>query len=343
MFQETYRHMMQSVRPSRQLVEAAAGGAERPRRARFKGRAAVAAALALCLCLALPALGAQVRPIHDLMYLVSPAVAQWFVPVEKSCVSGGVTMELTAARLEGDTAQFYITLRDLEGDRLDESVDLFDSYDLLRPFDSTGTCEMAGWEEASGTATFLVTLQTMDGSDIPGGKATFRLSRLLTGQETYEDLTVPADLSAVGEGSFERRDLLGGGGAAYETYVSGDTAQVLRPGTPLEGFPVKGMDLTAIGYVDGLLHIQTQVKNPLAGDSHGYFWLETEDGGTVESLYNVYTTDGREGAERTDWVDQVFDISPDALAGCTLKGDFASGGSVIEGDWSITFPMEELQ
>ena len=39
----------------------------------------------------------------------------------------------------------------------------------------------------------------------------------------------------------------------------------------------------------------------------------------------------------------MFDISPAALAGCTLKGDFVSGGSVIEGDWSITFPMEELQ
>ncbi len=342
MFQETYRHMMQSVRPSEQLVEETAR-VGRARRTHRRGRAALAAALALCLCLALPALGAQVRPIHDLMYLVSPAVAQWFVPVEKSCVSSGIAMELVAARLEGDTAQFYITLRDLEGDRLDESVDLFDSYDLLRPFDSTGTCEMVGWEEAGGTATFLVTLQTMDGSDIPGGKVTFRLAELLTGQETYEDLTVPVDWAHVGRGDSALRETLGGGGPAYQDHVSGDTARVLIPGTPMEAFPVEGMDLTGIGYVDGLLHIQTQVQDPLSGDSHGYFWLEMEDGGTVESLYNVYTTNGREGAERTDWVDQVFDIDPGTLAGCTLKGSFVSGGTVIEGDWSITFPLEEMQ
>ena len=173
---QAYRKMMDKVSPSGELVEAAVRGRPAERRPRM-GRRMIAAAAAVALCLAIPALGARVEPIYRLMYLVSPSVAQFFVPVERSCVSSGVEMELVAARLEGDTAQFYITL---EGDGLDGTVDLYDSYRILTPFDSTGTCELVGWED--GTATFLVTIATMDGSRIPGGKITFQVRELLTGQ-----------------------------------------------------------------------------------------------------------------------------------------------------------------
>ena len=43
---------------------------------------------------------------------------------------------------------------------------------------------------------------------------------------------------------------------------------------------------------------------------------------------------------RVDWMDQVFDVDPAALAGCTLRGTFTAGGTVTGGDWEITFPAE---
>ena len=334
---QAYRKMMDKVSPSPELVEAAVRGRHVERRPRM-GRRMIAAAVAVALCLAIPALGARVEPIYRLMYLVSPSVAQFFVPVERSCVSSGVEMELVAARLEGDTAQFYITLKDLEGDVLDGTVDLYDSYSIRSPFDSTGTCELVGWED--GTATFLVTVATMDGSDIPGGKITFQVRELLTGKTTYDDITVPVDWSSVGEG--ESRKIAhetGGSGLLYETYVSGDP-KMLVPGTPLAGFPVEGVDLTAIGYVDGLLHIQTQVADLISNDNHGYFWLETAEGERVDAVCSVSATNGQNGADRLDWQDMVFDIAPSDLAGCTLKGEFVAGGSLVKGNWSITFQAE---
>ena len=331
---QAYRKMMDKVSPSGELVEAAVRGRPAERRPRM-GRRMIAAAAAVALCLAIPALGARVEPIYRLMYLVSPSVAQFFVPVERSCVSSGVEMELVAARLEGDTAQFYITL---EGDGLDGTVDLYDSYRILTPFDSTGTCELVGWED--GTATFLVTIATMDGSRIPGGKITFQVRELLTGKTTYDDITVPVDWSSVGEGESQKMEHgTGGSGLLYETCLSGDP-EMLVPGTPLAGFQVEGVELTAIGYVDGLLHIQTQVADLISNDNHGYFWLETAEGERVDAVYSVSATNGQSGADRLDWQDMVFDIDPSDLAGCTLKGRFVAGGTLVKGDWSITFQAE---
>ena len=340
MMKEQYRSLMDRLEPPAALVEKAVGEGKGRRRPKRAVRAAAALAAALCLCLGVTALGAQVRPIHALLYQVSPSLAQLFVPVERSCVSSGIEMELVSARLQGDTAQFYIALRDLEGGILDESADLYDSYTILRPFDSTGTCRRVAWDGESRTAVFLVTLRTMDGSPIPGGKVTFRVGQVLSGQRTYTGISIPADLSAVGPAETEERTCLGGGGTAYGTYVTGDTARVLAPGPAMEGFPVEGMDLTGIGYADGLLHIQTAEADPLSGDSHGFFWLETADGERIDSLYNVYTTNGLEGESRVDWVDQVFDVEAAALAGCTLRGTFTAGGTVTGGDWEITFPAE---
>ena len=38
-------------------------------------------------------------------------------------------------------------------------------------------------------------------------------------------------------------------------------AQAMVPGDEEASFPVKGIDLTGVGYVDGKLHVQMQMKN----------------------------------------------------------------------------------
>ena len=66
---------------------------------------------------------AGTEPVYSILYALSPALAQQFQPIQKSCVSNGIRMEVVSARLEGSTAQLYLTMQDLEGDRLDESCD----------------------------------------------------------------------------------------------------------------------------------------------------------------------------------------------------------------------------
>lgn len=46
-------------------------------------------------------------------------------------------------------------MQDLTGDRIDETMDLFDSYQINRPFDSSGACRLAGYDAQQKAAAFL--------------------------------------------------------------------------------------------------------------------------------------------------------------------------------------------
>ena len=54
--------------------------------------------------------------------------------------------------------KIYITMQDLTEDRIDGSTDLFDSYSINRPFDSSAHCERVRYDESTKTATFLITI-----------------------------------------------------------------------------------------------------------------------------------------------------------------------------------------
>ena len=85
------------------------------------------AVLVLLLGLAMPVF-ASVEPIYRLMYLVSPAVAQFFRPVQESCEDQSIRMEVVSVFIQDDTAQIYLTIQDLTGEHTDGPVDLNDSY-----------------------------------------------------------------------------------------------------------------------------------------------------------------------------------------------------------------------
>lgn len=82
-----------------------------------------------------PRLAVRTEPGYQLLYALSPAAAQFFQPVRRTCTDQGVTMEVAGVRVEGDTAQAYVTL---SGGSVDETTDLFDSWSFHLPFDQTG-------------------------------------------------------------------------------------------------------------------------------------------------------------------------------------------------------------
>lgn len=170
-------------------------------------------------------------------------------------------MEVAAVRVEGSAAQAYITLT---GDAVDETCDLFDSYNFHLPFDQIGHCQRVGYDAATHTATFLCTTETMDGSPIPaGGKMTFSVGCFLSGRETAEDLAVEISLADYAfeaaaaptwsdpdrktPGAFYRT---GGSYSAEEDEALYQTSPVLMPGEALAE-PVPSLSVTAAGYADG--------------------------------------------------------------------------------------------
>ena len=154
--------------------------------------------LAACLCLvcvlAVPAMAAFSPAFYELLYAVTPATAQFFKPVQRSCEDNGIRMEVTAAYIHENTAEIYLSMRDLTGKRFDETVDLFDSYRLHTPFDCTGHCKLVNYAPDTHTATFLVTLEQWDRQSIEGEKLTFSVRKLLSGKKTWEGILDGVDL-----------------------------------------------------------------------------------------------------------------------------------------------------
>lgn len=315
-------------------------------RAVYKG-AIVLASACICLYAAMPVLAASSDSMYRLMYHVSPQAAQYFMPVDLSDTTNGIQMEVVSASVRGNTAQAYVTMQDLEGDRIDRTIDLYDSYSINRPFDSSCHCELVRYEESTKTATFLITIEQFGNQKIGGDKITFTVGTFLSGKKTYQDLLVPLELSHITDAASVQEVEVQGLGVSDEKWMdalwknSQKYLTALVPAAPMPQFLVDGIDLTGIGYVDGMLHIQTAVPDPLESDNHGEFYLKNDAGKTVNSAYSFSYSEETQQGKRVDYHNEVFEIGKDELAGYRLYGDFVISGKKTDGKWRVTFPLEE--
>ncbi len=349
-FREQYRQLNDQIFPDTRLIEQMVSRtATRRKRHGSSVRRTAAAACILCAVMyfSLPVLAAHVEPVYRLMYALSPQAAQHFIPVQRTCEDQGIRMEVQSACIYEDTAQIYITTEDLTGDRIDETTDLYDSYSINHPFDAIGTCSLEGYDEATGKASFLITLQEMpegQGShSIPGDKVTFSVREFLSHKKHYNHTFIPVDLSAVPADSPVQSVEPCGFSYRSEAYSSmEDNAVALIPGTPMEEFPVEGISLTAVGCVDGMLHVQLAVENSLENDNHGYVWLTDADEKRLDSVYSINFRDMDENKDIT-YQEIVFCIPPEGLSDYSLYGNFTISGLKTEGNWRVTFPLESAQ
>lgn len=343
MFQQRYARFFSRIQPGPDLERRLLRQVRLRRTAPARARRAAGALAAACLCLALalPAAAAS-DAAYPVLYALSPAAAQLFRPVRMADEDGGIRMEVESVRIQGDTAEIFLTLQDLTGDRVDGTTDLYDSYRIHRAFDSAASCRLEGFDPQTGTARFLIKIQAMDGREISGDKITFSLGGFLSRRQDFEGVEIPLDLSALPDRPDSRPEglLTGGGGLGYRQYV-GDRREVtvLTPGPALEGFPVEGIDLTAAGVLDGMLHVQMAVEDPLDNDNHGFFCLVDEAGNRVQPLYSVSFVNQFETPGRIGYTEDVFDVPWEQLGRYRLSGDFYVTGLHTQGSWSVTFPL----
>lgn len=341
MLKEQYRHMMDQMAPEEALVQSVLEGqgenGSRKRRRIRPGVTAVAAVLA-CILLATPVMAATLEPFRAILYAVSPATAQYFTPVQKSCEDNGIRMEVVASYIHGDTAELYVSLQDLTGDRIDETTDLFDSYDIRRPYDNSATCSLVDYDEDTRTATFLISITEWNNHRIAGSKITFTVREFLSHKQIYEDVEIPVDLTALGDVETQQVEPTGGSG----TILDGK-ATALIPGVPRQEFPVEGIDLTAIGYVDGKLHVQMALKNCLETDNHGWFYLVDENGNPIDSDGGFYFRSQDDGEGRTDYLEVIFSIPQEEIGNYTLSGYFVTCDTLTKGNWRVTFPLTNME
>ncbi len=346
MFQERYRALHEKDAPTEAMiadtVQRAARCEARRRPVWKRGLCAVAAAA--CVLVGLP-LAAASDTGYQLMRAVAPSAAQFFTPVRRTDEDQGIRMEVESAYIHGDTAEIYVSFQDLEGDRIDASTDLYDSYSINRPFSSAGGCIPQGFDEETGKARFLLLITEWENQRIEGKKITFSVRELLCGKQTYDDIAIPIDLAAVGKAEAVTEEEIVGGNVP-EGYDWRSTEpyrmQVLEPDEPWDGFPVDGIALTGAGWIGGKLHLQTTVTDPEACDNHGFFTLRDSVGNEAEPPQMYYFRPDPDDWER-QYLEYVFDVTPEEAAQYQLFGWFQTGGTLITGNWRITFPLENAE
>lgn len=365
-FKEEYRKYNEVIRPGRALVEEikeTAGEQEERRRhkvIRTVRGVLTAAAACVCVFIGVPVLAANVEPMYRLMYDISPELAQMFRLVQKSDEYQGIRMEVVSVYVYEDEIQAYITLQDMEGDRIDETTDLYDSFSINTPFPGYGGggyCPV-DFDEETGVATFLVTLGHFpkeDGNiqEIAGKKLTFTVREFISKKAEYDDWEVPVSWSEVQ--AEPETAILHRRGGSYPDMISREQydaegnylgtvdsyAEFLLPGVPDESLSVDGIQLTGMGYINGMLHIQTAAPDILENDNHCELFLVDKEGNKRLYDYKINAFGDTEETKNTDYQDCIFDISPEELENYTLHGHFVTSGFHMEGHWSVTFPLED--
>ena len=339
MFKDTYRHMTNRITPDDALLDHTRAAIQ-PRRRSFAPRRAVAFALAMALCLGIgtSALAASVPEFNGWLYTVSRDWAMYFRPVQMSCEDQGLRLEVQGIRIDGSTAEIYVTLQDLTGDRLDASIDLFDSYGLDTSGDSSAYCQMTGYDAASRIAAFYIFYES--DSPIRGDKLTFSLRRLLTKKETTTttlDIALET-LSTAPETLLPGNRIRGWGGIGPEDYASVSQRLLLLPGQDMTS-PAPGVTLTAAAFLNGKLHVQMRYDDIARTDNHGFLWLEDAQGNRVECTASVgyWAENGIDSCE-----EYYFDVTPEDAQKYALHGEFITCQALIEGDWAITFPITDM-
>lgn len=348
-FQKIYHKINEPVLPTPELIQKTlsqiqtqeSGSRKQSQQSRkFPIRRLAILAAVLVICLTVPALAAQTEAGYQLLYAAAPAVAQFFQPVQLRTESNGVVMEVQSVRVENDTAQVYLTL---SGDSVDESCDLYDSYNFHLPFDQIGSCQKIDYDSETHTAVFLAITQTLDSQPISvGNKMTFSVGCFLSGKQKFEHLPVDLNLTDYSTEALVTDAFSSSGFSAQseeEIERLKDTPMLLPEKTILAE-PVKNLPITAIGYADGLFHVQMQQVNNLELDNHARLWLENANGNRLDSIAIASFSNFAEGDARLDYEDFCFEISPENLKDYRLYGDFYTASSRIEGDWRVTFPLE---
>lgn len=119
--------------------------------------------------------------------------------------------------------------------------------------------------------------------------------------------------------------------------------QLLQPGMAAmirSPMLIAEVDITAMGYVDGKLHIQVKYEDSLETDNHGYIYFKNDKGEEIHCIANIAFSTDSEHQER--YVEYVYDLSDVDLTQYKVYGYFVTSDTHIEGNWSVTFPLESI-
>ncbi len=295
-------------------------------------------AIVLLSSLSLAAFASEVPESgYELIFPIPDDIAKQLKPVHQSNEVDGIRLEVLSAAVDGGTAFLHIALSDLTGNRIDRTVDLFDSYGLDLPCGCMSQCRTVDYTPESKTTTFLLIIQRDDEGTIEPANLTFGISRLLTNKTNFDEAITGVDLTAAQVNPDMRTDFL----FRFADYSDEEAVRdipmlLMRADQADEHEIMNGVTLTKIGFVNNRLRAQFRYDDILKTDNHGFPSLLAKDGSHVQPLLKVSYFD----ENRVDCYEEcVFDVSPETVGDYALYGEFTTSEALIEGNWQVTFSL----
>lgn len=363
MFQENYKKAYDSIIPENALVEKMLEMAEnaavegKNRRGGFfrvikpmlTAAAVVAAFVTIMSLTVMPVLAANVPAVYRFLNGISPALADFFVPVEKSCTKKDITMQVEAVYVEGNRAEVYISFQDAEGagNVIDGEIDLWTGYGLQSRTgcSSIGGHSFAGYDAETGKAYWKVSLQGWDAFETD--KLTFYVYSILSSiSEEKRELDLKEALT---EAEFKHVTLSGRSGTQPANDIIQRTDEEKRDDPrpvsavmnvkPVSECVADGFTVTGIAFLDGNLRVQICMGDQSRAVRHVRLFLTDEDGEERINDYSVTWKESWGGVDYTFYEYVFTDVDADADA-YALYGLFNEESGYVEGDWSVTFTLE---
>lgn len=271
--------------------------------------------------------------VKNLLWQISPEIAALLQPIESTVEYDGIKMEIVSAMQDEDMAVVYATLQDVEGNRIDETLDIYDySISKGRSF----TVERIGYDATTKTA--LVRFMSFNGSSTDNFK--LKIRSFLSDKSVLEDVTFPLDLQDVKE---QQTELLPDGtirgGASPEEDVYVLPAGKLNIQPQLYG----GIRMTNIGLHNDKLYVQIEwpANNAI---EHGQFYLVNQAGQKIHPTESYSYGRDEQGTPiyAYNYEENIFDVKDIDLAGYGLQAKIYTAGQYVEGDWEATFKLKEM-
>ena len=310
---------------------------KRARRVYLKPIISIAAALMITIGIlpAATALGSDNS--YNLLYSIYPKAAQSFKPVRRSCDDSGITLDVISADISGSDARVFFSVTDTEGGRLDDAIDLFDSYYMNTPYDTSNTCRLVSFDKESSCAYFVTETSSMHGESLNGKKLTFGFSTILCGEKHFDD-KLPIELISIDTSPKTQTGLPNYSGGSFISQMP-DVSDIsfLEASDSVIYEPIDGAQITAVGYIDGALHVQTRYIDKADLDTHGFVTLKDSTGNDYENN-GIFTACFEESG--ISYEETVIPIEFSALADYSLYGDFEKSSRRIDGHWQVTARLE---
>jgi len=303
----------------------------------------MAACFAIIIVLSLSSLTIAVAAgsiaAYDVLYAVYPEIAAKLMPVKVNCEDKGIRMEVEAVSVQDSQAYIYISMQDLEGERIDGSIDLYDSYRIHTNADQIGGCTLIDFNEEDRKATFLITIQNMDGSAIEGSAMTFSVSKFLAGKgEMEEELTQISlnGLSEVTKTQDGEKLNIRGASYAYGKGAEERAKEYLCVDESKRFVPTPGVTITNYGFINNELHVQVYYEDILHFDNHGSIYLSHAEGGELFPESSIAFWDEE---KKGSYEEYIFNIGAEEVKEYAIYGYFVTCQTLVEGDWEVTFTI----